>query len=941
MIENKLQYYQTYEGYKTQKDSHNIPNDSLVFIEDTQQIVTHGEEGFGGPIRTEDYSSAESVDVNLNDAVLTVEQGLSETQKSTARANILDKETDQYAYSKLGRVILPKHVVNGHNTLTQDMFYKDSTATTSYDITIDSSNAVVIDGTTYYYEEVSLTAGQKITLIDTTHCVLLNSNHSSILDITTITADSALTVCVASTATGTYSTAYVISVTTRVPRTDTIYVIEYDYELAEDIPIPANCMMEFDGGSISGAHTLTGNNTGIQAGLVKIFSTDILFGGSWNISNAYPKWFGSSNDGTNDDTDAVESAINLLKYAGGGKLCLGGLQYNLTHRLTIDFSNLEIDGEGATIVWAGTGLDSLYTGVFQFVGSLSSTSTTVYVDEPAYTETLTVVNASVFSVGDLIFIESSDNTNNPGKFTKIISKIVNINGNTITIDMTKRLPLIASETVNVTKVNVVKNSGIRNCKFIATGQTSRSNGMGGVYYAYSSNVFAKNCSFSGFWFKGVKTTLCTHVITDNVSIDKAPAFSGGEGYGVQYEYTYNSTINNCHGDTLRHLIDLTCAWHIIVKNCFDANTQQASYSLHSAYEYDVAFINCITQGGDGNYAFALGSVNTVNFSDYTDKITLTGCRVFDFAGSAGVKFTSKGKGLYINNCIFEMRAGVAAYAITTSENDTYVSNSELIGGVIIAPKGGTYANDGAVNISNCKIVSLVSQRCLNLGSGTSVSIDHCNVEGASTISSNTTIHANGCKFLSVNSSWEFFQNSPSGIDGQKLYFENSVFDTSIITNSSYSIIAETLSFVGCKFVLNTTTNAPWNLYGAKTRMVSCEGMVRSVFSGAYNNDIEIVDCEATGVKNNKVIQVVGFKGRINISNCRFNATARDKNCIDLSDSGNEIAALVFTNNILSGIQTLTDERIIRCVVTGNLIDATQSVLPTAGANKFVENNLTY
>ena len=343
MIENKLQYYQTYEGYKTQKDAHNIPNDSLVFIEDTQQIVTHGEERFGGPIRTKDYSSAESVDVNLNDAVLTVEQGLSETQKSTARANILDKETDQYAYSKLGRVILPKHVVNGHNTLTQDMFYKDSAATTSYDITIDSSNAAVIDGTTYYYEEVSLTAGQKITLIDTTHCVLLNSNHSAILDITTITADSALTVCVASTAAGTYSTAYVISVTTRVPRTDTIYVIEYDYELAEDITIPANCVLEFDGGSISGAHTITGQNTGINAGLVKIFNTDVTLAGTWHIQHVTAEWFGANTIDT-DVTENMQKALDFCELNSTGLMLANGV-YHINGTLYLQRGvNIEQDG---------------------------------------------------------------------------------------------------------------------------------------------------------------------------------------------------------------------------------------------------------------------------------------------------------------------------------------------------------------------------------------------------------------------------------------------------------------------------------------------------------------------------------------------------------------------------------------------------------------------
>ena len=34
---------------------------------------------------------------------------------------------------------------------------------------------------------------------------------------------------------------------------------------------------------------MTGNNTGIEAGLVKIFNTDITLAGTWNVAEAYPE----------------------------------------------------------------------------------------------------------------------------------------------------------------------------------------------------------------------------------------------------------------------------------------------------------------------------------------------------------------------------------------------------------------------------------------------------------------------------------------------------------------------------------------------------------------------------------------------------------------------------------------------------------------------------
>ena len=57
----------------------------------------------------------------------------------------------------------------------------------------------------------------------------------------------------------------------RVDNEYTIFVIKYDFELAEDIEIPAGSVLKFEGGSVSGKRTITGNNTGIEAGLVKVF----------------------------------------------------------------------------------------------------------------------------------------------------------------------------------------------------------------------------------------------------------------------------------------------------------------------------------------------------------------------------------------------------------------------------------------------------------------------------------------------------------------------------------------------------------------------------------------------------------------------------------------------------------------------------------------------
>lgn len=56
----------------------------------------------------------------------------------------------------------------------------------------------------------------------------------------------------------------------RTPATNTIFIIQKDYELAEDITIPAGCILEFDGGCLRNGRLNT-NGCFINAGLYQVF----------------------------------------------------------------------------------------------------------------------------------------------------------------------------------------------------------------------------------------------------------------------------------------------------------------------------------------------------------------------------------------------------------------------------------------------------------------------------------------------------------------------------------------------------------------------------------------------------------------------------------------------------------------------------------------------
>jgi hypothetical protein len=107
------------------------------------------------------------------------------------------------------------------------------------------------------------------------------------------------------------------SFASQLTQTNTIYRIMYDFDLNDPdgenpITIPANCVLEFDGGSLSNG-TITGKNTVIKAGLVKIFN-GIIIVGTWIISVAYAKWFGNK---TSDIQKAINSFVGIAINVNG------------------------------------------------------------------------------------------------------------------------------------------------------------------------------------------------------------------------------------------------------------------------------------------------------------------------------------------------------------------------------------------------------------------------------------------------------------------------------------------------------------------------------------------------------------------------------------------------------------------------------------------------
>ena len=140
-----------------------------------------------------------------------------------------------------------------------------------------------------------------------------------------------------------------------ISRVNTIYVVQYDFELTENITIPANCVLEFEGGSIGGNYSIIGTNTCIKAGLERIFDTNITLDGAWNLLEVYPEWFGAKGDFDvslkkgSDDSNAINKAISVAEKLNIRKVRFSNVNYLVSKGIIINYGDIWLEGSGALL----------------------------------------------------------------------------------------------------------------------------------------------------------------------------------------------------------------------------------------------------------------------------------------------------------------------------------------------------------------------------------------------------------------------------------------------------------------------------------------------------------------------------------------------------------------------------------------------------------------
>lgn len=157
---------------------------------------------------------------------------------------------------------------------------------------------------------------------------------------------------------------------------NTIFVIKYDFTLTDNVTIPANCVLEFDGGSVSGItpKTININNADIISPLNCIFKNVI-------ISGTYKKYFEA------DWFENLNECVDNIDVARP-KIHLSDKPYGLTKTLILKNSTsligtqtFEYDWKDGTIIGLNDNVDtSVNTCVIKILSDDSGSAVNINIE---------------------------------------------------------------------------------------------------------------------------------------------------------------------------------------------------------------------------------------------------------------------------------------------------------------------------------------------------------------------------------------------------------------------------------------------------------------------------------------------------------------------------------------------------------------------------------
>ena len=134
---------------------------------------------------------------------------------------------------------------------------------------------------------------------------------------------------------------------TSIGATNAVLVISNQLAILSNISIPATIQLKFNRGGqlIIAKNVIVSIDGPVEAGLEWIFAGEGLVKFTKTAATrVYPQWWGAKGNGSTEDTQAVQKAINTVASAGGGDVIFSKGIY-IVNSIVLD-SNVNIVGQG-------------------------------------------------------------------------------------------------------------------------------------------------------------------------------------------------------------------------------------------------------------------------------------------------------------------------------------------------------------------------------------------------------------------------------------------------------------------------------------------------------------------------------------------------------------------------------------------------------------------
>lgn len=522
-----------------------------------------------------------------------------------------------------------------------------------------------------------------------------------------------------------------------------LYVVKHDFVLGTNITIPSGCTLQFEGGSISGAYSVIGNNTTIiSAKAVRLFGSNIIIAGTWIVPVSFPEWFDISNAG-----NAIQKAVNISDHVIlSGEYFVHNSDYKPTGGLIAQRELIENGSWEESYIKVGGNKTIEISGTVKALSPL--------------TDLFRVVgNNTLFCGGGIIEgCGVVNDINSDDEKLQWDASLIRIQGGNNRINS---LCLYNPTTNCIFVKEKSTNTIIEKCTFggglPAHGQGTHLNG---VYNRGDSTIVSHNrfitydgknlyCALFSYDLKGYSTTLpyvfkenytedlMDHVVyayNNNGIIDSNIVFNCG-GVPLQLFGNTNRIVNNeiewNDANAFNPNINpdgLTCittrkGGHYIADNKVRGVTKsfitiddyQASVALsgdaeniiikdnevnicYGLYEFTSALNIGVPKGGSFKNVSIEGNVFKGTLGD---KYSYYGCIDMVVDGSSeGIKFEN----INIINNVFDTLAGRALRLIKTNDNTEYVfKNISVINNKIINPlRNASCVSNYTIDINNCE-----------------------------------------------------------------------------------------------------------------------------------------------------------------------------------------------------------------------------------------------